>query len=583
MAPEIPRSPAFSILVHAWNPRNWRLSSVSVALLAVLMLWLVAIPFLLMAVSSIKPEGMVFDRGFTLAHYANVFQDRQLLGVLWNTLVFVGSAVSISLLISLLLAWLTERTDIPGRRLIRAMIVLPMAMPPLLLAMAWILLLSPRSGLINGLVQQVTGVRAMFDVFTMPGMIFVQILSIVPTAYLILMSVVRNTNAEMEEAARLSGAGFWRTTFRITIPILSPGLIATTLFLVIAGIATFDIPGAIGMPVGKFVVSSQIYYYVFMSVTGLPLYGQVGVIGLFIVTLMLPLVYLYQRITSDTGRFVTVTGKGKGQSRIPLGRWRFAAVGGVSIYFVLSTVLPLAVLLWVSLMPYQVSVSAAALDLITLKNHVEVFANSRIREATVNTFISSIATATLVVALAVWMAYVIVRLRPRGFGLLNYASFMPLAMPGVILGVSLTYVYLEVSPTLVFGSLGILIIGFTTSYLTYGVQTMNAALIQTSRVLEEAGQMSGASFGRILRRISLPLLLPAMVGVWIWVFSHGLRELTIALMLQSERNVTIATLLWAFWTNGNATGAAAVGIWLTVVMGILVLIWQLVVDREREI
>ena len=172
-------------------------------------------------------------------------------------------------------------------------------------------------------------------------------------------------------------------------------------------------------------------------------------------------------------------------------------------------------------------------------------------------------------------------MRPRGHGALNFASFLPMAMPGVVLGVSLTYVYQLVSPGFMLGSVWILVIAFTTSYLTYGAQTMNSTLLQSSPVLEEAGQMCGASTVQVLRRVSLPLLMPAMIGVWIWVFSHGLRELTMALMLQSERNMTLAALLWGFWTMGNATGAA-VGIWLTVAMGILVLLWQLVMDRDKE-
>ncbi|MCA0325086.1 MAG: iron ABC transporter permease [Proteobacteria bacterium] len=559
--------------------RRWPWSAL---LLALVMLWLVVVPFALMALSSVKPDGLVISEGYTLDHFRALTEDGQWGQIAWNTVCFVGGSVLLSVVLSLALAWLTERTDMPGRRLVRALLVLPMAMPPLLLAVAWILLASPRSGMLNQGITAVTGLPALFDIFTLPGMVFVQTLSMVPAAYLILMALVRRTNADMEDAARLSGAGFWRILFRITIPILSPGLIATALLLVIGGVATFDIPGAIGMPVGKFVVSSQVYAYVFQSVTGLPLYGQVGVVGSFIVLLTVPMVYVYQRATADSGRFVTVTGKGRGHSRTALGRWRWGALALVLGYFVLSTLLPLAVLLWVSLMPYQVGFSVEALSLLTLKNHAEVFGNPRIHQATVNTFLVSVLAATLVVALSVWLAYVVVRMRPRGHGALNFASFLPMAMPGVVLGVSLTYVYQLVSPGFMLGSVWILVIAFTTSYLTYGAQTMNSTLLQSSPVLEEAGQMCGASTVQVLRRVSLPLLMPAMIGVWIWVFSHGLRELTMALMLQSERNMTLAALLWGFWTMGNATGAAAVGIWLTVAMGILVLLWQLVMDRDKE-
>ncbi len=563
-----------------WRWRWPRLSAWSTAALGAILVWLIGVPLALMAISSLKPDGMVFDPGIVLDNYQTVIQDDMLAAVLRNTAVFVGASASIALVAAFALAWLTERTDMPCRRAVRAMTILPMAMPPLLLAMAWALLMSPRSGMVNGLIESLTGLRGVFDIFSMPGMVFVQTLSMIPTAYLILMSVIRNTSGELEEAARMCGAGFWKTLFRITLPLLAPGLIATALFLVIAGIATFDIPGTLGMPVGIFVVSSQIYQYVFLSVTGLPLYGQVGVIGVALVVLMLPLVYLYQRMTSNSGRFVTITGKGKGQSRIALGKFRYAALAGASVYFLLSTVLPIGVLLWVSLMPYQTGISAATLQLLTLDNHRALLSSTRLHEAVLNTFVSSAGAAVAVVAASVWLSFLIVRVRPWGYKAMNFASFMPLALPGVLLGVALTYVYLEVSPNLWFGSVGILIVAFATSYLTYGVQSLNSALIQSSRVLEEAAQMSGATLAMTLRRVSLPLLTPAMAGVGIWVFAHGLRELTLALMLQSDRNLTVSALLWGYWSNGNATGAAAVGVWLTAVMGVLVIIWQFVIDKE---
>jgi iron(III) transport system permease protein len=543
--------------------------------------YLVVVPLVLMIVSSFRPGGFPLDPGFTLRHYAEAYGDPRVWSLVKTTLIFGLGSTSLALALGIGLAWLIERSDLPGRGVLRGLVLLPMATPPLLLAIAWAMLLSPRNGAVNRLLMDLLGLSAApFDIYTVPGLVFVQGLALVPTSYLFLAPAFANMDPSLEEAAMTSGAPNRMVIGRVLLPILRPSILSAAIFLFIVTLVVFDIPGTLGTPGRIFVLSTQIYYLVSDSPTGMPLYGEVSALAMLFLALLLGLGWSYHRLTGAAQRYRTVTGKAFRPRLFPLGRFRSVAIAALGIYFLLSVVAPLMMLGWISLMPYQTGISPAALKLVTFANHREFLGNPRVVAATEHSLVIAFTAATSVAVLSLLLSWLTTRLKVPGARLLDTLAFVPLAIPGVMIGVALVYVYISLNPILpIYGTIWIIAVAYLTQYLPFGSRTINGVMMQIHPEIEEAALVAGARRGSVLRRITLPLAWPAVAAVWIWVAAHALRELSSALMLQGRNNGVIPTLLWDYWSGGDPTRTAAGGLWLTVMLVLFLALWQAVARR----
>ena len=547
-----------------------------VLLTGALLTWLVLVPLAVLVVSAFKPTGLLRDPGFTLAHLIDTYSSAQFWSLVAATLQFAVGSTAVALVLGGTLAWLVERTDLPAPALVRAMVILPMATPPFLLAISWIILLSPRTGVINSLAMGAFGLDTPpFNIYSLGGMVFVEGLALVPSAFLILAPAARNLDPNLEESALVSGASTGQLVFRIILPLLLPALAGTAIFLMIVSFVVFDVPGTIGMPARIFVLSSQIYSLVADSPRGIPEYGKVSAMALLFTLGLLALTLAYHRLMRHAGRFATVTGKGYRPRPFKLGRLRWIAVAGVVLYFLCAVLAPLLILLWTSLMPFQAPLSVAAARMATLANHREFFANPFIAAATINSLTVALVASTAVAALSLVTAWVSIRSRAPGRRLIDALAFLPLAMPGVLIATALIYVYLAVKIIPIYGTIWIIAVAYLTIYLSFGSRTMNRVVLQIHPELDEAARMSGAGLLATLRRVIVPLTTPGLAAVWIWVFAHCLRELTAALLLQGADNATLPTLLYTYWSGGEINKAAAVGVWLVLGLLAIVIIWQL--------
>ncbi|MFT4194308.1 MAG: iron ABC transporter permease [Ottowia sp.] len=556
------------------------------ALLA-LLIYLVVVPLGLLLVAGFKPTGLPYDPGFSLEQYQVVYGDPGFYKLVWQTAIFAVGCTVCALFVGGLLAWLVERTDLPMKGMARVMIALPMVLPPFLLAMGWALLASSRTGVLNRTLMDVFGLEsAPFNIYSMGGMIFVETLALVPSVYLILCSAFRNMDPSLEEAAMTSGARWPQMIRRIFIPLLSPAILAAGAYLLIVGFLVFDVPGTLGMPVGLFVVSSRIVYLATDQSGGTSAYGQIAAIAVSFLVLLLALAWGYRRLTRHANRFITVTGKGFRPRQLKLGSLRPFAILFVATYFVLAVVLPLAILIWTSLTPYLAPVSQEMLKQLTLSQHKAVFSNSRAGGAAWTSAWVSLLSATLVTAIALLVAWTVLRnkaLAQRTRGVIDTLAFMPLAIPGTMIGMALVYVYLTLAFTQVYGTAWILVVAYVTVYLSFTSRAASASLIQVHPELEEAARTCGATTLTTLRRIVLPLLLPGLAGAWVWVVAHVMRELSTALLLQGDDNATVAVQLWSYWSGGEPGKAAAVGVWLVLAMTVITVIWQRLAARREEV
>jgi iron(III) transport system permease protein len=551
--------------------------------LGLLLAYLSVVPLILLGLASLKPEGFLDDEGWTLQNWRAVYLGRDLWPMLTNTIVFALGSTAAALFLGTLLAWLVERTDLPARGLVRIMIILPLATPPLLLAIAWVLLLSPRTGFFNfALMDMLALGAAPFNIFSMGGMIFVETMVLLPSVYLMLAPAFRNMDPNLEHAAYVSGASTWQVVTRVVLPLMRPAILAASVFMLIVCLVVFDVPGTIGMPVRIFVVSSLVYIWAAESPTGLPLYGQIAALAMLFVVILIALGVVYQLLSLQGQRFATVSGKGYRPRPMPLGRWRWPAAAGVWVYFFLATIAPLAVLFVTSLLPFQTRITWEVLQRATLDHHWAFLGNPRLLTAVRNTAIVALVAATAVALFSLVVSWVVVRSRAPGRRVIDLLAFLPVGIPGVMIGVALITVYLTFTWIPVYGTIWVLVIAYTTTFLAYGTRTTNGVLVQLHRDLEEAASVSGAGFWTVLRRIVLPLALPAVVAVWVWVVAHAARELSTALMLHGRHNTVISTLMWNFWSGGDAPRAAAVGVWLMLALFALVAVWQLLARRQER-
>lgn len=545
-----------------------------------LLVWLVVVPLVLILVSSVRPSGFPRDEGWTFSHYARTYGDPAFWELALNTGLFALGSTVLALVIGVTLAWLSERTDMPAKGVVRTMVILPMATPPVLLAIAWVMLLSPRTGEINAALEWLGADGPVFDIYTLPGMIFVEALSLVPSTFLILSPAFRNMDPSLEEAALVSGAGLGTLLRRVLLPLMAPAILAAAIFLMIVGLVVFDIPGTIGLPAGIFTLSSRIYFLANDNPAGLPDYGQISAMAVFFLAALLILAWLYRHYTRQAGRFTTVTGKGFRPRTFRLGRWRWAAFGLAALYFTLAVLLPLAILGWTSVMPFQTGLSWDALEMASLEQHEAVLSNRFVTRAAANSTVIALVSSTVVAILAVLVSWIVIKSKAPGRHAIDVLAFAPLAVPGVLISIALIYVYLTVRVAPIYGSIWIIVIAYVTNYLSFGSRATHGVMHQLHDDLEDAARTAGATWTRTMARVVVPLAGPAILAVWIWVLAHCLRELTSALMLQGRTNETLPVLLFGYWTGGEPNKAAAVGVWLIAVLLAITALWQWLARRQ---
>ncbi len=575
-------------LRHQLLARRFSVRSLAFALTIAVVSYLVLVPLLMLLYASVKSteDKLPFEStGATLANYAAVFTSPSTLPIFLNTLLFTAGSLAVGLPLAVLMAWLLERTAIPARRWIATLILVPMTIPSLLSAIAWIQLLDPRIGLVNVVLRGVLalpGDTGPFDIYSLTGMCFVQGLRLVPSAYLMIAASFRAMDPSLEEQSAMAGRGAAQTTLRITLPIMRPALLAMLIYYIIVVIESFDIPGLLGFTARIRVLSTAIYWATHSEV-GLPDYGLASALGATVLAVALLLMWLYQRLTAHQERFATITGKGYRPRQVRLGAWTAPATALCVFYVALAVVLPFLMLIWTSVQPFYAIPSADSLARASLEGYTNIWRDGSIVRALWNTTVLALVTAAATILLAVLASWFVVRRRSQGSGLANYlatVSFLPQCVPSIVIGLALIFVYVRF-PIPIYGTLWIIALAMTTRYLAYSSRATTAALMQVHGELEEASQMSGAPWTRTLRRVTMPLLAPAMINVFLWVAVHAMQELSMALMLYNPDTVVVSTIIWSMWQNGRTADAAVLGVILILLSALLLLGGQAVSYLRR--
>jgi len=535
------------------QPRDYELGEALLALIWLVVLLLVGIPLLTVLVATLRPgERLPFEAGaWTLANFVEAFGSPLTVQLIRNTVLYAVSTLCCAIPFAFVLAWAVERTDLRFGQAISSLILIPLAIPPLLQAVGWALLLTPRNGLFNIWLRQAAGSREAagpLNLYTFAGLVFVSVLSIIPSAFIMLSSMMRNSNPQLEEAASSSGAKPAQIMRRISVPLVLPGILATLVYFGIVMIEFFELPLAIGQTAQFPVLSLQIFRYTQPQGGATPAYGTAAAFSLLGLILGLVLLWGYRRATVASRKYAVVVGKSTARQRLRLGWLKFPLWGLVGGYVMLSVILPLAVLLWASLLPFYQPPSPAAMAKLTWTNYQSVISDPRIAGAIVNTFLMVMAAATITMVLAAVIAWRAQRTPNRATALLDFMVFLPIVVPGIVIALAVLLVYIR---TPIWGTIWILVVGQLIRFLPFTTRQMNTAILQIHNELEEAGWTSGASKLATFRRVLLPLLAPALGNGWIWVAMHSVRDFTFPIMLATVGNVVVASLLWALWQQGD--------------------------------
>jgi len=559
-----------------WNWVRLRIApNLLFGLIALVLLWLILVPLGQLILNSFRVGHPAVPTPLTLENYRVGFTTPLTYQMIWNTVYFAGAGTLFTVSIAILFAWLTERTDMPWRNLAWSLLLVPLAMPGFLFAMAWIFLLDNRIGIANIWLRSLLAYfgwdmeTGPINIYSMGGMIFLDGLRGVTTVFLLIVGAFRAMDPNLEEAARISGAKAWTTFRRITLPTLLPALLAAFLYSFISSMESFEAPLLVGLPGNIYVYSTMIFF----STRLMPSHGLAAAFAVSYCVVAIFLVVIYQRVAlRQTERFATITGKGYRPRVTRLGRWRPAAFGLFAGYFFLAVLLPLFILIWAALSPSYTQPSWDGLTKLSLIHFRRLLDEPGILQATWNTVLITVTTATLCVFLSFFVSWIVVRTRIHGRMILDSLTFLAHSIPGIVIALAFIFVYLQepFRSLHLYGTVWIVSLALITQYIAFTTRTTNAAITQIHKELEEAARIAGVGRITTLLRVTFPLVLPAIAAAWIWVAAHAVRAFSVPLMLASEGNWTLSVILWNIWDEQNAlTMAAALGVVFIVSLALL--------------
>ena len=532
-------------------------------ILLVIIGYLVIPPLFFTVKSSLYVAKSFEPARFSFKNYADLLSAQGTTSMLFNSLWFAIGSSLIALTIGTLLAWIVERTNTSFKKLAYLSAFTSFAIPGIIKAIGWILLLGPEAGLINMWLIALLGLKSSpFNIFTITGMILIEGLLWTPVVFLFMAAPFRSMDPSLEESASMSGAGMGKTFYYITFKLALPSVFSVLLLTFIRAIEAFEIPALIGIPGGVIVLTSEIYLKLKSGL--LPKYGLASAYAVILIFFVIIGLYFYSRTTRQAQKFYTITGKGFRPRLIDLGKWRYLTT---ALVFVLPTflVLPIFVLLWASFLPYYAKPSLQALSTLNFNNYLSVFRSTVALGAFKNSLLISLSSATATMLLTAITAWIVVRTNLRGKWLLDHLASFTLVFPGVVLGVALLLTYLTL-PIPLYGTIWILVVAYITRYIPYGIRFCYPGLLQINKELEESAQMSGAPWGMVFRKIVVPLMMPSLFAGWIWVFLISIRELSVAILLSHPGSEVISVLIFEMWGNGQITEIGAFSIILTLIL-----------------
>ena len=498
----------------------------------------VVFPVLLVVLQSFQVSAPGQPAVYGIDGWRAAFAEPSLRAALVNTLTVTVVRQLLSLPLAVLIAWLLSRTDLPGRHRIEFAFWAAFFLPSLTVTLSWILLLDPDYGLINTWLASFPWLPIKpFNIYSFWGIVWVHLLTGSLTVKVILLTpAFRNMNAAFEEASRIAGASTLRTALSITVPVMAPAILSVLLLGTMVSLQTFEVEQVLGVPFRFFVFSTMIYD---LLITRVPRYDAATALAVLVLAAMLPLVFAQQWLTRGR-RYTTVTGQFQNRPHA-LGRWRWPALALVLALVVLVLGVPMVLAVLGTFMKLFGFFHVA--DPWTLNNWRTVLADGQFLRSVHNTVVLAVGTGVATMLVHSLIAYIAVRTRYAGRRVLDFISWLPFTLPGVILGLALLWLFLGV-PFLrpLYGTMVVMIMAGLIAGMPLGVQIIKSGLMQLGAELEEASRIAGASWWSTYRRIVLRLLAPTLMAVGMITFVGAARNIGNIALLATSANRPLAIL-----------------------------------------
>jgi iron(III) transport system permease protein len=537
-------------------------------LLVAILLFLVAVPIGKLLIVSFEKQG---SGGFTLANYFTAYGRARYLGALGNSLMLGTGAAALATVFAVPMAWAVSRTDMPGKGLSWAMVIGAFIMPPYLGAIGWILLAGPNSGFLNIAWRWVTGSsEPLVNVYSFAGLILVIALHSFPLIFIFVKSALDLISSEMEDAANILGAGTWKATLKVTLPLVWPSILGGIVVVFLETIALFGTPAIIGIPARINVVTTQLWQFFEYPV-------RVEVAAAYAMPLLLITMLIIggqKRLLARKG-YVSQTGKGGERREIRLGVWRWPIFAYCLLVGCLAVIMPVTVLLQASFA--RAWGNGLSWSNLTLDNYTYLLFRHEMALTSIwNTLWYSATAASAAVVIAVLVAYIVARrLVPFGSAL-GFLAMAPFVIPGIVMA----YAAYAPPPLALYGTALIIILAFTARFLPIAFANASAAVRAVHPEMEEASRILGGGRLFTVRKITAPLILRSIIGGWLIVFIVASRELSSAVFLVGPRTRTMAVLLYDLSEAGNFEVLSAFGGLLLAITLLLVAIGMKLAGRD---
>jgi iron(III) transport system permease protein len=530
-------------------------------LLAVLMAivgFLILLPIFMLLLGSFSKYGPLQDEfsvlNLSFASYQRAFSDPNLLPAIQNSFLICFNGTIVALVLGASLALVAVRTDVPFRRSVGTIALLPLFLPPLVAAIAWSLLASPKAGLLNVLLHSV-GLGFVIDFYSLTGMTLVLGIYYAPYIYMFIAAALRNMDPSLEEAALMSGNSNLRAMVTITLPLIAPAILASTLLSFAVMLGIYSIPAVLGTPAKIGVLTTLIYRVVSLEP---PLYNVGAAISFVLIVVTLVCLNL-QRVVIGRRSFITITGKAFTPRVLRVGAWRYPILLLIVLYAIVSIVLPLGALTVAAFRKFMFIPNLGALfDLhaYSLSHFHRLWEEESTLRSLRNTLGVSGITAVAGGALAFVIAYALERTRMPGRSLLDACVTLPAAVPGIVLGVGYIWAWIGL-PGGLWGSFMILPLAYVARFLPDAVKSMSTSLRHIHADLEEASWVSGVARFATIRSVVLPLAGPGLMAAMTLLFVLSVREYGSALFLTNSRTVVASVLLLESYETANVGMTAA--------------------------
>jgi iron(III) transport system permease protein len=554
------RASAGGVLAGAW-----------VALLLAILGFLVIYPvltLLLGALTDTNPvvEGLSF-RHLSIANFLTVLSNPNVVEALFNTLVACGGGTVIAVAIGLLFSWIVVRTNTPFKGLIAAASILPLFAPPLVAGVAWSILGSPKTGLINTVFKW-AGLDWHVNLYSLSGLVFVFGIYYAPYVYMFTSSALRNMDPSLEEAAEISGASAFATLFSVTFPLIMPAIVSGMLLSFIVMLGIYGIPAVLGAPANINVLTTYIFKLTNWSP---PLYNTAAAVAIILMVVTGFLVFLQQKVLSGRS-YTTVAGKAFRPRSLDLGPWRWLTFALGLIYLLVVVILPMLALIVAAFRRFMFIRDAAALfDMrqYSLMHFNSIFDNPLTLNSIYNAVEVGIITAIVGGALAFAIGYTIHRTNLPGRRSIDLIATVPVAIPGLVIGVAYLWAWIGV-PGGLYGTIWILALAFIARFMPETVKALSTSFLQIHRELEDAAWVCGKGTLATIGTIVLPLARPGVIASMTLLFVLAIRELGSSLFLCTSSTMVMSVLLLDYYEGGNIGKTAAFSLVQTVLLGVLI-------------